>query len=219
MKIFIDTADKSQIEKWIQLIDGVTTNPTIMWKDGISDIEKEIKEIATLIAPRPVSVEVTTNDLNEMVSQAQIFATWGSNIVVKIPIINADGIACLDIIKFLEEKKIKVNVTTIMSFNQIILTAKTGTTYASIFAGRVADEGNDSNTLISSAVSWLEKWGYKTEIIVGSIRGTIDVQNAALSGAHIITIPPQILSKMIDHKNTRATVNQFVEDARKVGLK
>ena len=221
MEIFIDTAKIDEIKRWMPsgVIDGVTTNPSIMYKDGIADIQGEVKKIAALIGEQPLSVEVTTNDLKEMMKQAQTFADWAPNIVVKIPVINEDGVPCLDVIAALEKKDIRVNATAALSFNQVMLTAKAGATYTSIFAGRVADEGNDPAVVIGHSVEWLEHWEYKTKIIVGSIRSVIDVQNAALAGAHVITIPPQFLVKMMDHKYTRSTVHDFVEDGRKAGAK
>ena len=106
-------------------------------------------------------------------------------------------------------------MTAILSFNQAILAAKAGATYVSIFAGRVADEGNDPGVIIRNVRSWLDMWGYTSKIIVGSIRGVMDVQAAALAGAHVVTIPPQFLPRMVDHKFTRDTVRQFNEDASK----
>ena len=217
MEIFIDSANISEIGKWLRygVIDGVTTNPSIMFKDGVYDIEAGAKEIAALVEPRPVSVEVTTNNLEEMVTQAQEFATWAPNIVVKIPQINQDGVPCYGVIRQLESEGIKVNATIALSLGQVMLAAKAGATYISIFGGRVADEGGDAPQLIRMAVDWLERWKYKSKIIVGSIRAVIDIQQAAVAGAHVITIPPQFLDRMADHKYTRETVRQFVTDAKK----
>ncbi len=217
MQIFIDSANIAEIEKWVKMgiADGVTTNPSIMFNDGIYDIERGAKEIATLINPRPISVEVTTNDLDEMISQAQTFAQWAPNIAVKIPQVTQDGIPCYGVVNQLEKEGIKINATIALSLNQVILAAKAGATYISIFSGRVADEGGNAPELIRKAVSWLERWNYKSKLIVGSIRGVIDIQEAAVAGAHIITIPPQFLTKMADHKYTRATVAQFLSDAQK----
>ncbi len=217
MEIFIDTAKIDEIRRWLPsgVIDGVTTNPSIMYKDGIADAEAEVKKIAALIGARPLSVEVTTNDLKEMLAQAKAFAKWAPNIVVKIPVINEDGVPCLDVIAELEGKGVKVNATAALSFNQVVLTAKAGATYTSIFAGRVADEGHDPAVVIGRSVEWLERWKYKTKIIVGSIRSVIDVQSCALAGAHVITIPPPFLLKMMDHKYTRSTVHDFVSDGLK----
>lgn len=216
MEIFIDSANTAEIEKWLKMgvIDGVTTNPSIMLNDGVYNIEKGAKDIAALVNPRPVSVEVTTNDLNEMMTQARKFASWASNIIIKIPQITQDGVPCYGVIKQLESEGIKVNATIAMSLGQVILAAKAGATYISIFAGRVSDEGGNAPEVIKNAVNWLERWKYKSKIIVGSIREVINIQDAALAGAHIITIPPQFLAKMADHKYTRETVRQFVDDAQ-----
>ncbi|MFC1906666.1 transaldolase family protein [Chloroflexota bacterium] len=217
MDIFIDTANISEINKWLTtgVIDGVTTNPSIMFNDGVYDAKEGAKEISTLVHPRPLSVEVTTNDLDEMMTQAREFASWASNIVVKIPQITQDGIPCYSVINQLEKEEIKVNATVALSLGQVVLAAKAGATYISIFIGRVADEGGNGFEVIRNSVEWLERWKYKSKIIVGSIRSVGDILTAVMAGAHVITIPPQFLSKMVDHKNTRETVRQFVTDARR----
>lgn len=217
MEIFIDSASITEIEKWLNMgvIDGVTTNPSIMLKDGVYDAEAGVREIAALVDPRPVSVEVTTNDLDEMLIQARRFTSWAPNIVIKIPQITEDGVPCYGVIRQLENESIKVNATVALSLGQVILAAKAGATYVSIFAGRVADEGGNAREVIINSIEWLERWEYKSKIIIGSIRSVGDVLDAAIAGAHIITIPPQFLTKMADHKYTRETVRQFVDDAAK----
>jgi transaldolase len=217
MEIFIDSANIKEISKWLEygIADGVTTNPSIMLKDGVYDIEKGAKEIARLIKPRPLSVEVTSNNLDEMSTQARQFASWADNIVIKIPQINTNGVPCYGIINKLEASGIKVNATVALSFGQVILAAKSKATYISIFAGRVTDEGGDASLIIRNSVEWLSRWQYTSRIIIGSIRSVGDVLTAALAGAHIITIPPQFIDKMADHRNTRATVEQFLGDAQK----
>jgi transaldolase len=216
MEIFIDSANVHEIQKWMRrgVLNGVTTNPSIMLKDGMLEMERGVKEIAETVKGRPVSVEVTSNDLNEMVAQAQKFTSWADNIVVKIPIINEDGVSCLEVIHSLAQQGIKINTTAMLAFNQVMMAAKAGATYLSIFAGRVADEGHDPSSLISMAARWVERWGYG-KILVGSIRGVFDIQTAAAAGAHIITVPPQVLDKMLDHKYSRETVKVFNADARK----
>lgn len=206
-----------EIEKWLchGVTDGVTTNPSIMLKDGHRDLEAGARRIATLIAPRPVSVEVITNDLDEMVHQAREFASWASNIVIKIPIINENGEPCLRVIKTLESEKIRVNCTACMSFGQAVLASKAGATYVSLFGGRISDEGHDAPRVIKLTREWLDMWGYKSKIIVGSIREVINIQDAAVAGAHVITIPPTFMAKMVDHKYSRYTVGQFVRDGQK----
>jgi transaldolase len=217
MQIFIDSANLKEIEKWVRfgIADGVTTNPSIMLKDGITDMEKGAKEIAAILDGRPISVEVITDNPEEMLSQAREFSSWAKNVVIKIPIINQFGEPCLEVINTLEKEEIRVNATAALSFGQMALSAKAGATYSSIFAGRVADEGGNPWELVAMSVGWLESWNYKTKIIVGSIRNVIDIQNAAIAGAHIVTIPPQFLSKWIDHKYSRDTVKQFMDDAKK----
>jgi transaldolase len=218
VEIFLDSSNLEEIKKWFEegVVDGVTTNPTIMFKDGVRDVESQTRGICGVVGERPVSVEVTTNDHEEMLRQAREFANWSPRIVVKIPIVNQDGLSSLGVINKLTNQNIAVNATAILSFNQALLAIKAGATYVSIFAGRVADEGNDPTVTVRNVRSWLDMWGYTTKIIVGSIRGVIDVQAAALAGAHIVTIPPQFLPKMIDHKYSRETVRQFNEDAGKV---
>jgi len=217
MEIFLDTANVAEIRRWLScgIVDGVTTNPSILLKDGGYDMEGRVKEIAELIHPRPVSVEVFTNDQREMLSQAREFALWAPNIVVKVPVINEYGEPSLDVVKGLVGEGIRVNMTACLSLGQVVLGAKAGATYISIFMGRVADEGHDAPKLIRQAAEWLRMWDYPSKIIVGSIREAINVQDAALAGAHIITIPPQFLEKWVDHQYTRATVRQFNQDAQK----
>ena len=217
MEIFIDSADMTEIKKWVGMgiADGVTTNPSIMLKDGVHDMEKGAREIAALIDPRSLSVEVTTNDLKEMITQAKEFASWAPNIVIKIPQETQDGVPCYGVMHQLESDGIKVNATVALSLGQVILAAKAGATYISIFAGRIGDEGGNASEVIMNSVDWLEHWQFKSKIIVGSIRSVADILQAAMAGAHIITIPPQFLPKMADHKYTRETVRQFIADAQK----
>jgi len=217
MQFFLDSANYREIERWLRqgVIDGVTTNPSIMLKDGVYDIEEGARRICALLGSRPVSVEVTTNDHAEMLKQARVFARWAPNIVVKIPVVNEYGESCLGVIHALNQEGISINTTAILSFNQAILAAKAGATYVSIFAGRVADEGNDPGTVIRQVRQWLDEWDYAAKVLVGSIRAVMDVQNAAIAGAHIVTIPPQFLPKMVDHKYSRDTVRQFNQDAEK----
>ena len=217
MQIFIDSADIKQIELWSGqgIVDGVTTNPSIMFKDGVTDLQGGAVRISKLLGDRPLSVEVTSNDHETMLEQGRLFAKWARSIVIKIPIVNEFGDSCLGVMHRLSQEGIAVNATAILSFNQAILAAKAGATYVSIFAGRVADEGNDPAVVIRNVRNWLDEWKSPARIIVGSIRTVMDIQNAALAGAHIITIPPQFLPKMVDHRYSRETVRQFVQDAVK----
>lgn len=217
MEIYLDSADPSELERWLAegIVDGATTNPSILVKDGVFDLERGARRLAGLLGARPLSVEVTTDEPEEMIRQGREIARWAANVAVKIPIINSRGESCLRVIHALAADAIAVNTTAILSFNQAVLAAKAGAAYVSIFAGRIADEGNDAAAVIRNVRSWLDEWKSPARIIVGSIRSVMDVQNAALAGAHIITIPPQFLPKMLDHRYTRETVAQFNRDARK----
>src|SRR5258708_9592082 len=202
MQVFVDSADQKQIEHWLQqgVVDGVTTNPSIMFKDGVTDLEEGARRLAVLLGERPLSVEVTSNDHDTMLEQARTFATWARNIVIKIPIVNEFGESCLGVMHRLSQEGIGVNATAILSFNQAILAAKAGATYISIFAGRVADEGNDPEITIRNVRHWLDDWELSARIIGGTIRTGMDIQTAALAGAPIVTIPPQFLPKMAHHR-------------------
>jgi transaldolase len=217
MQIYIDSASVSKIRRWLDMgiIDGVTTNPSIMFSDGVYDAEEGARKIAALVNPMPLSVEVTTNDLDKMMDQAHIFASWAPNIVVKIPQETQDGVPCYGVIRQLEKDGIRVNATAALSLGQVILAAKAGASYISVFVGRLADEGGNAPEVIRNAVEWLEYWHYKSKIIIGSIRSVADILSSAINKAHIITIPPQFLDKLSDHKYTRDTVRQFTNDAAK----
>ena len=221
MEIFLDTANIDEIKKWLSygVLDGVTTNPSIMLKDGGYDMEARAKEIAAIIYPRPLSVEVFTNDFDEMLEQAHTMASWAENAVVKIPVINEFGAPSLHVVNALSSEGIKVNMTACLSFGQVAMGAKAGATYCSIFAGRVSDEGNDASKLITRSVDWLEDWDYPAKVIVGSIREVSNVQDAALAGAHVLTVPPQFLSKWVDHYYTRETVKGFNKDGNEAVAK
>lgn len=217
MQIFVDSASEKHIRDLCKqgIVDGVTTNPSIMLKDGVQDIEAAARRICSLIGEKPLSLEVTSNEHAEMLEQARLFATWGPSMVIKIPVVNEFGESSLDVINELTSEGIAVNATAILSFNQAMLATKAGAAYVSIFAGRIADEGNDPVQTIKNVRYWLDQWEYTSKIIVGSVRTVMDIQNAALAGAHVITVPPQFFCKMIDHKYTRDTVRQFNTDAAK----
>jgi transaldolase len=135
--------------------------------------------------------------------------------VVKIPVINENGTPCFGVVKTLESSGIRVNVTAMMSFGQMLLAAKAGATYISLFGGRVADEGQPMGDVIRMTRRWLDDWGYKSKIIVGSVREVMNIQEAASAGAHVVTIPPQFMARLADHKFTRFTVGEFVRDGQK----
>lgn len=212
MKIFLDTSDMNEINKYWEMgiIDGVTTNPTILSKNKV-----KLEEFAKALRPMPVSLEVTTDDLEEMKTQALYLHGLSDNVVIKIPQENQYGVPCYGVISTLESKGIKVNATVAMSLSHVIFSTKARATYVSIFAGRLGDEGGSASEVIKQSADWIKMWNYKTQIIIGSIRSVADVLQAVAVGAHIITIPPDIMKKMYYHNYTMATVKQFMDDSRK----
>jgi len=215
MQIFLDTADTQEVKRWLAqgIVDGVTTNPSILFQAGVGDPAEGAASLCALLGDRPLSLEVTSNDREEMLRQGRSYARWASNVAVKIPVITEEGESCLGVVHQLSSEGVRVNCTALLSFNQGILAAKAGATYISLFAGRIADEGNDPAETITRVRRWLDMWRHPAQIIVGSIRTVMDIQQAALAGAHIITIPPAFLPKMVDHKYSRETVRQFNRDA------
>lgn len=222
MKIFIDSASIEEVEKYLSwgICDGVTTNPTINVACGVTSFEgmkQRSVDIARLIYPRPLSVEVTTDNLADMVTQGREYASWAENINVKITITTRAGESCLPVIHQLWRDGIDVNVTAMMTFNQAILAAKAGGRYLSLFGGRIDDEGGDAAAVIATTREWLDLWGDECpnnpEIIVGSSRTTKNIADWAATGAHILTVTPAVLSKILVNARTKETVSQFLDDA------
>ncbi len=216
MKIFIDTANLSEIRKAkaLGLVDGVTTNPTLLAKEGegaetlIRKISKEVKG--------PVNVEVTGLTAEEMVREAKVMATWGDEMVIKIPI-TPEG---LKTVKILSSEGIRTNVTLLFSASQAILAAKAGATYVCPFLGRLDDIGFNGLDLIQQIRGIYDNYDdIETRIIVASIRNPIHVIEAGLIGAEIVTIPPAIIEQMVKHPLTERGIAQFLEDAKKIGTK
>lgn len=224
MKIFIDSASLKEVEKYLSwgVCDGVTTNPTINVACGIRSFEEMHErsiQIAQLIDPLPLSVEVTSDEMEGMMRQAHEYASWAKNIIIKITITTRNGESCLPVIHQLYQDKIDVNATAILSLNQAILAAKAGAKYVSLFGGRIDDEGGDAISVICRFREWLDRWSgtcpNNPEIIVGSSRTTKNIADWAAAGAHILTVTPAVLSKMLLNARTKETVAQFLNDANK----
>jgi transaldolase len=206
MKIFIDTAEINEIKKYISIIDGVTTNPSLIMKSG-RNFEEVTKEIIKLV-DGPVSVEVISLDYEGMVKEAKEFSKWGKNVVVKIPM-NSEGVKAA---KILSDEGIKTNVTLVFSVNQALLAAKAGATYVSPFVGRLDDLGEEGMALIDEIKTVFENYNFKTQIIVASIRNPLHVKQAALIGADVATIPPKTLEQLFFHQLTDKGIAQFMKD-------
>ena len=213
MKIFLDTANLSEIKKAkaLGLVDGVTTNPTLLAKEG-EGAETLVRKIAEEVKG-PVNVEVTGTTQEEMVKEARIMAKWGEEIVIKIPI-NMEG---LKVVKALSSEGIRTNVTLVFSVSQAILAAKAGATYVCPFVGRLDDIGFNGLELIHQIRGIYQNYDeIVTKIVVASVRHPIHVIEAGLMGAEIVTIPPAVLEQMAKHPLTDKGIAQFLEDAKKI---
>lgn len=235
MKIFIDSADLTEIKKYLSwgICDGVTTNPTIFLKAGVTGgvkgATRRAAEIAKLIAPLSYSVEVTSDEPAEVLKQARVYARLAKNISVKITITDRNGHSLLPVVRTLVAEGISVNVTAMTTFNQAILAAKAIAaghavkvpkfpSFISIFAGRISEEQGIERAfqVVHDTREWLDFYAFKhIEIIVGSIRSAENVEYWSRTGAHILTVPPDVIGKLLQSARTKETVLQFLEDSKK----
>jgi transaldolase len=216
MKIFIDTANLMEIKKAkaLGLVDGVTTNPTLLAKEK-ENPETLIRKISEEVKG-PINVEVTGTTYEEILREAKILATWGEEIVIKIPV-TEEGLRA---VRSLSQEGIKTNVTLIFSPGQAILAAKAGATYICPFLGRLDDISFNGLELIQQIREIYQNYDeFQTQIIVASVRHPIHVIEAARMGAEIVTIPPAILEQMLRHPLTDRGISQFLEDAKRIGGK
>ncbi len=211
MEFFLDTADVEEIKKAVGqgVCDGVTTNPTIIMKSGRKQ-EEVIKEIAEIV-DGPISVEGIGDTAEEMVKDAERYAAWAKNIVVKVPM-TEQGIKA---VRILEKKGIKTNVTLVFSASQALVAAKAGASYVSPFVGRLDDVSEDGTALIYDIMQMFTNYGYKSQVIVASVRHPIHVVEAAKAGADIVTLPPAVLKKLWKHPLTDTGIRKFREDYNK----
>ncbi|MCD6109407.1 fructose-6-phosphate aldolase [bacterium] len=212
MDFYIDTANIDDIKKYnaLGIVDGVTTNPSLIAKEGVS-LEKRIKEIAEVV-DGPISTEVLATDYKEMIEEARKYVTWHKNIVVKIPM-TVDGMKAL---KILAKEGIKVNITLIFSASQALIAAKNGATYVSPFVGRLDDISEDGMGLINEIITIYSNYNFDTKVIVASVRHPRHVVDSAIMGADIATVPPAILDKLFKHPLTDKGVKAFLSDWEKV---
>lgn len=208
MKFFLDTANIEEIKRVndLGLCDGVTTNPSIIKKEG-RDFEEVVKEICKLV-DGPVSAEVTSYECEGMVEQARALSKWAENIVVKIPM-TEEGLKAINI---LSKEKIKTNCTLIFSVSQGLMAMKAGATYISPFMGRIDDMGESGAKLVSELRDVIDVYGYNSQIIAASIRHIGHLEEAALAGAHIATIPGTLFEKLWSHPLTDAGIESFKKD-------
>lgn len=224
MAIFLDTGKIKEVEKYLKMgiIRGVTTNPTILLKDGVTGgmagVKQRSVEIAKMIAPYPLSVEVTNNDPKGMLDQALELSQWAANINVKITIHGPNGeLDNLEVIHILETKhNVRVNVTAMMSAQQCFLAAMAGASYVSLFCGRVNNMGYDSCEELAKTRQLLDQFSLPAQIIAASTREILNVVEWLNAGAHIVTVLPNFLEGMLIHPYSKETVKMFLDDAVKL---
>jgi transaldolase len=211
MKFFIDTANIDEIKKGVEMgmVDGVTTNPSLVSKED-KPFEEILREICRIV-DGPVSAEVVSLDADGMCKEAKVLAAMSDNIVIKIPMI-VEG---LKAVKRLTAEGIKTNVTLVFSSAQALLAAKVGATYVSPFVGRLDDIGEHGLDLISDIMTVYRNYGYQSEVIVASVRNPLHVMDAAMIGADIATIPLKVIEQLAKHPLTTNGVAQFLADWEK----
>lgn len=208
MKFFLDTADVAAIKAINELgvVDGVTTNPTIISREG-RDFKTVIQEICEIVSG-PVSAEVIGLTAPEMIAEARDIAKWADNVVVKIPM-TTEGLKAVSV---LSKERIKTNVTLIFTVSQGLMAMKAGATFISPFVGRLEDIGTDAYQLIADLRTIIDIYDFETEIIAASIRNSAHVEAVAKLGAHIATIPDNLFEKMTQHPLTTNGIAQFMKD-------
>jgi len=213
MKFFVDTADIKQIEELVPsgFVDGVTTNPSLIAKQG-SDMSETIKSICEIVKG-PVSAEVTATDHKTMLEEGNYLASLAKNVTVKVPL-TIDGLkTCIK----LREQGTMVNVTLCFSVSQALLAAKAGASFISPFVGRLEDIGENGMNLIKNIVLVYKNYNFKTEVLVASVRNIQHVIDSALIGADVATLPPKIINELYKHKLTDKGLAAFLEDWKKTG--
>ena len=212
MKIFLDTANLDSIVKYDEMgiVDGITTNPTLLSKEKGNPIQTMTKIVEYVKGP--VSLEIVASSFDDMMDEGLKLAKYGENVVVKVPM-TADG---LKVVKALNSKDIKTNVTLIFSANQALLAAKAGATYVSPFIGRLDDIGSEGLNLVNEIVQIFANYAIPTQILVASVRHPLHVIESAKMGADVVTLPPDTLDKMIRHPLTDKGLDLFLNDWKKL---
>jgi len=213
MKFFVDTANIKEIEDLVPtgFVDGVTTNPSLIAKQG-DDMAETIKAICSLVSG-PVSAEVTATELPEMINEGKYLASLAKNVAVKVPLTVSGLKAC----KALRGQETMVNVTLCFSAAQALLAAKAGASFISPFVGRLDDIGEKGMDLVEDIVVMYENYGFDTEVLVASVRTKQHVIDAAVIGAHVATLPPKVIYELYGHPLTDKGLKAFLDDWSKTG--
>ena len=216
MKVFLDTANVQSIKKWVStgIIDGVTTNPTLLAKEGDAPAAA-LNEISSLLGDKDLSIEVTETAPEAVYEQAKRIARWGKNIVVKIPC----KIEYLFVIKRLVKEGVALNITLVFSLPQSLYMAKLGVRYISPFIGRLDDISEDGMTLIWDIRAMLDHYKFSTQLLAASIRHLDHVREVIQSGADVITLPEKLLEESFFHQLTDKGIEKFMADWEKLGIR
>ncbi|MDR7462212.1 MAG: fructose-6-phosphate aldolase [Armatimonadota bacterium] len=213
MRLFLDTANLEEIRAGVRMgvVSGVTTNPTLLAREGVLELEAHVRRIAETVAG-PVSVEVTATDAEGMVREARQLARWSEHVVVKIPATSAG----LEAMHQLRREGIPVNATLVFSVNQALLAALAGATYVSVFLGRVDDVSWDGLAVVRESVEVFRNQGISSQVLAASVRHPLHVLEAARAGCAAVTLPFSVLQQMIRHPLTDVGLERFLADWRKL---
>lgn len=215
MKLFLDTGDVREVEKaaaW-GILDGVTTNPTLIAKSG-RGFRETVLDICRLVPGGAISAEVVATDYDTMLREANEIASWHEQVVVKVPLIR-DGV---QLVKTLSDKGIRTNVTLVFSVTQALMAAKAGATYISNFVGRVDDISGDGMQAVAETVDMVEKYGFDSEVLVASVRHPMHVVESIRCGAHVATMPFKVMDQLFNHPLTDSGLERFIADFKEAGL-
>ncbi len=215
MKLFVDTGDIEEVRKAAEwgVIDGVTTNPTLIAKSG-RGFRETVLQICELVPGGDISAEVVATDYDTMLKEALEIASWHPQIVVKVPLIESG----VRLVKTLSDKGIRTNVTLVFTVTQALMAAKAGATYISNFVGRVDDISGDGMDAVADTVQMVSSYGFDSQVLVASIRHPLHVVQSLQAGAHVGTMPLKILQMLFKHPLTESGLQRFLEDWNQAGL-
>lgn len=215
MKLFVDTGDIEEVRQAAEwgILDGVTTNPSLIAKSG-HGFKETVLKICELVPDGEISAEVVATEYDQMLKEALEISSWHRQIVVKVPLIEPG----IRLVKTLSDKGIKTNVTLVFSVSQALLAAKAGATFISNFVGRVDDISDEGMNAVAASVDMVHAYGYDSQILVASVRHPMHVVQAVGVGAHIATMPFKIMQMLFKHPLTDAGLERFLGDWNKAGL-
>ncbi|MEA2553717.1 MAG: transaldolase [Fimbriimonadaceae bacterium] len=215
MKLFVDTGDIAEVSQAADwgILDGVTTNPTLIAKSG-KGFKETVLKICELVPGGDISAEVVATDYDTMLKEALEISSWHPQIVVKVPLIETG----VKLVRTLSERGIRTNVTLVFSVPQALMAAKAGATYISNFVGRVDDISGDGMEAVADTVEMVETYGFESEVLVASVRNPLHVVQAVQAGAHVATMPFKIMQMLFKHPLTDSGLKRFLDDWNEAGL-